>query len=231
MRKNKSAQRKAKLKARKQQTALHEKTLSVRLSCALEKLCEPILPEYIDDSREPDLIGRRIVWQLGQIAWNIVVTGHSELANEAFHHTSLDAGQQAAVRNVIASLIKRKCAEFPNQHTAIQDFSVVLIDGVPRVKARPGATFPALPPPVFDEPRNEPEMPFEIPPEAILSLRKGMKLTQIQFGEIFGVSPKKVSAWEHGRAVPVEEQQNKIRSLIQGLPHRSTPLKDGFEKQ
>ena len=74
-------------------------------------------------------------------------------------------------------------------------------------------------------------MPFEIPPEAILSLRKGMKLTQIQFGEIFGVSPKKVSAWEHGRAVPVEEQQNKIRSLIQGLPHRSTPLKDGFEKQ
>ena len=52
----------AKLRARKQQIALSEQSLSTRLSCALEKLCEPVMPEYIDDSNGPDLVGRRIVY-------------------------------------------------------------------------------------------------------------------------------------------------------------------------
>ena len=41
-----------------------------------------------------------------------------------------------------------------------------------------------------------------------------MKLTQIQFGEIFGISSKKVSAWEHDKAAPSEEQKQKIQSLL-----------------
>ena len=77
--KSKAEKRKAKLRARKQQIALSEQSLSTRLSCALEKLCEPVMPEYIDDSNGPDLVGRRIVWRMGQIAWNIVVTGRRTL--------------------------------------------------------------------------------------------------------------------------------------------------------
>ena len=40
------------------------------------------------------------------------------------------------------------------------------------------------------------------------------KLTQVQFGEIFGMTSKKVSAWEHGKAEPTEEQKQKIQSLL-----------------
>ena len=50
MSKNKANRRKARLKAKKQQLVLNERNLSVRLSVALEKFCEPILSEYIDDS-------------------------------------------------------------------------------------------------------------------------------------------------------------------------------------
>ena len=50
----KEQKRKAKLKARKQQAIHNQQSLTERLSIALEKLCDPILPEYIDDSRGPD---------------------------------------------------------------------------------------------------------------------------------------------------------------------------------
>ena len=106
--KNKAEKRKAKLKARKQQIAFNEQSLSARLSDALERLCEPVMPEYIDDSNGPDLVGRRIVWRMGQIAWNIVVTGRRESVSEAFQHTQLNAEQQETVRNEIIGLIKRK---------------------------------------------------------------------------------------------------------------------------
>ena len=185
----------------------------MRLSVALEKLCESVMPEYIDDSNGPDLIGRRIVWRLGQIAWNIVVTGRRELASETFQHTRLNAEQQVSVRHEIAGLVRRKCAEFPNLRTAIRDFSVLLVGGKPHVKARPGDTFPPLPFPVLDEPCNV-QTTLLATPQNILSLRRKMKLTQIQFGKIFGVSPKKVSAWEHGKAEPTKDQQQKIQSLL-----------------
>ena len=81
---------------------------------------------------------------------------------------------------------------------------VLLVGGKPHVKARPGDTFPPLPFPVLDEPCNV-QTTLLATPQNILSLRRKMKLTQIQFGKIFGVSPKKVSAWEHGK-MPAREQ-------------------------
>ena len=212
--KSKAEKRKAKLRARKQQIALSEQSLSTRLSCALEKLCEPVMPEYIDDSNGPDLVGRRIVWRMGQIAWNIVVTGRRESISEAFQRTQLDVEQQKTVQNEIIGLAKRKYAEFPNLRTAIRDFSVLLVGGVPHIKARPGDTFPEIPFPEFGEPESEPETGSDVTPDIVRTLRKRMKLTQIQFGEIFGISSKKVSAWEHGRAAPPEEQKQKIQSLL-----------------
>ena len=147
------------------------------------------MPEYIDDSNGPDLVGRRIVWRMGQIAWNIVVTGRRESISEAFQRTQLDVEQQKTVQNEIIGLAKRKYAEFPNLRTAIRDFSVLLVGG-------------------------EPETGSDVTPDIVRTLRKRMKLTQIQFGEIFGISSKKVSAWEHDKAAPSEEQKQKIQSLL-----------------
>lgn len=184
----------------------------MRLSAALEKLCEPILSEYIDDSTGLDLIGRRIVWQLGRIAWNIAVTGRRDLASEALHCTRLDANQQLMIQNEISGLVKRKYVEFPNFHTTIRDFSILLVNGTPRLKVRPGDTFPATLFPAFSERKDM----QEITPEFIFSLRKNMKLSQVKFGELFGVSSRKVSAWEHGKTVPTEDQKNIMFSIAKG---------------
>ncbi len=151
---------------------------------------------------------------MGQIAWNIVVTGRRESVSEAFQHTQLNAEQQETVRNEIIGLIKRKISDFPTQRTAIRDFSVLLVCGVPRVKVRPGDTFPKIPFPEFSEPESEPKAVSDVTPDVVRALRKRLKLTQVQFGEIFGMTSKKVSAWEHGKAEPTEEQKQKIQSLL-----------------
>ena len=104
----KEQKRKAKLKAKKQQAIHNQQSLTERLSIALEKLCEAVLPEYIDDSNDPDLTGRSIVWQMGMIAWNIHVTGRQELADCAFAGSNLNAEQQDMVRKEIAGLVQRK---------------------------------------------------------------------------------------------------------------------------
>ena len=110
---NKAQKRKANLKAKKQQAIHNQQSLTEHLSIALEKLCEPVLPEYIDDSHGPDLTGRNIVWQMGMIAWNIHVTGRQELADCAFAGSKLDAEQQAMVRKEIAGLVQRKIELYP----------------------------------------------------------------------------------------------------------------------
>ena len=204
---NKAQKRKAKLKAKKQQAIHNQQSLTERLSAALEKLCEPVLPEYIDDSRGPDLTGRNIVWQMGMIAWNIHVTGRQELADCAFSGSKLDAEQQKMVQDEIAGLVRRKIELYPRQMTAIRDVAAMLVNGSPRAKARPGDTFPELP----AKPVSEPKKP--ITAEDIAALRKEMKLTQVKFGELFGVSAKKVSEWEHGKTVPAEYHVSILNKL------------------
>ena len=203
----KEQKRKAKLKAKKQQAIHNQQSLTERLSIALEKLCEAVLPEYIDDTQGTDLTGRSIVWQMGMIAWNIHVTGRQELADCAFAGSNLDAEQQDMVRKEIAGLVQRKIELYPRQRTAIRDIAVTLVNGSPRVKARPGDTFSELPP----MPASEPEKP--ITAEDIAALRKAMKLTQVKFAELFGVTARKVSEWEHGKSLPTAEQFEKMNSL------------------
>ena len=125
--------------------------LATRLSSALERLCAPVLPEYIDDSRGLDLIGRRIVYQMGMIAWNIAVTGQREMADTAFANSNLDEEQQTMVRNEILALVKKKYAEFPGYHTAIRAIAVSMSNGKSCLKVQIGDTFPALPTPVLEE--------------------------------------------------------------------------------
>ena len=56
-----------------------------------------------------------------------------------------------------------------------------------------------------------PEKP--ITAEDIAALRKAMKLTQVKFAELFGVTARKVSEWEHGKSLPTAEQFEKMNSL------------------
>ena len=204
---NKAQKRKAKLKAKKQQMIHNQQSLTERLSAALEKLCEPVLPEYIDDSNGPDLTGRNIVWQMGMIAWNIHVTGRQELADCAFAGSKLDAEQQKMVQDEIAGLVQRKIELYPRQMTAIRDVAATLVNGSSRAKARPGDTFPELP----KKPVSDPEKP--ITAEDIAALRKEMKLTQVKFAELFGVTARKVSEWEHGKTMPAEYHVSILNEL------------------
>jgi DNA-binding transcriptional regulator YiaG len=91
--------------------------------------------------------------------------------------------------------------------TAICDVVATLVNGSPRAKTRPGDTFPELP----ANPASEPEKPLTA--EDIAALRKAMKLTQAKFAELFGVTARKVSEWEHGKNLPDASLQNKIRDL------------------
>ena len=185
----------------------NQQSLTEHLSAALEKLCEPVLPEYIDDSNGPDLTGRNIVWQMGMIAWNIHVTGRQELADCAFTGSKLDAEQQKMVQDEIAGLVQRKIELYPRQMTAIRDVAATLINGSPKAKARPGDAFPKQ----QEKPADEPEK--SITAEDIAALRQEMKLTQTKFGDLLGVSARKASEWEHGKRVPDESSQIKLRDL------------------
>ena len=157
---DKAAKRKAKLRARKRQMNADRIGQATRLSSALEMLCAPILPEYIDDSNGLDLIGRRIVYQMGMIAWNIAVTGRRELADTAFENSNLDEEQRTMVRNEIHALVKKKYAEFSGYHTAIRAISVSMSNGKSCLKVQIGDTFPALPTPVLEESFPPPANPI-----------------------------------------------------------------------
>ena len=91
------------------------------------------------------------------------------------------------------------------------DVAAVAVAGGAKLKVSLGDTFPAMPIPDF---REKPE---PLTPEQILTKRKGWKLSQVKFAAVLGVSVKKVSAWEHGKAVPNEVDQEKICILIKSL--------------
>lgn len=84
--------------------------------------------------------------------------------------------------------------------------AAILVAGVPRLKVSLGETFPEFPIPEFDE------QPKRLTQEEILTKRKGLKLSQAKFAAELGISVKKLSAWEHGKVVPTEEELEKINS-------------------
>lgn len=193
---DKAAKRKAKLKAKKgvaEQNRLH---LNGRIADALVDLCADVLPEYVDDSKGPDLVGRNIIWRLGMVAWNIAVTGRKEIDDSSVDEMRVDAESKKIVRDEINGLVRRKYEKFPELRTAITDVSVLLVAGQARLKVSLGDTFPALPIPDFND------KPEPLTPDQILTKRKGLGLSQAKFAAALGVSVKKVSAWEHGKATP-----------------------------
>jgi len=84
----------------------------------------------------------------------------------------------------------------------------MLVAGVPRLKVSLGETFPEYPIPEFEEEAKA------LTPEELLTKRKELGLSQAKFAAELGVSVKKLSAWEHGKAEPSEEELEKIKVLM-----------------
>ena len=208
---DKAAKRKAKLKARKAHAELHRLHLAGRVTDALMDLCADVLPEYVDDSKGPDIVGRNILWRLGMVAWNLAVTGRKEIDDSSIDEMRVDAESKKMVRDEINGLVRRKYEKFPELRTAIKDVAAIIVAGEARVKVSLGDTFPAMPIPEFDE------KPEPLAPDQILTKRKGLGLSQVKFAAALGVSLKKVSAWEHGKAVPCEAEMEKIKHITAGI--------------
>ena len=204
---DKAARRKAKLKARKAHAELHRLHLAGRVAGALMDLCADVLPEYVDDSKGPDLVGRNILWRMGMVAWNIAVTGRKEIDDSSVDEMRVDAESKKMVRDEINGLVRKKNGKYPELRTAIKDVSALIVAGEARVKVSLGDTFPAMPIPDFDD------KPEPLTPEQILTKRKGLGLSQVKFAAALGVSVKTVSAWEHGKAAPTEAELEKINSF------------------
>ena len=204
---DKAARRKAKLKAKR----VHEEQLRhqqhVRIAAALTDLCADVLPEYVDDSKGTDLVGRDILWRIGMVAWNIAVTGRKEIDDSSVDAMRVDAESRMLVRAEINRLVRKKYEKYPELRTAIKDVAAVAIAGGAKLKVSLGDTFPAMPIPDFSD-RTAP-----LTPDQILTKRKGLKLSQVRFATLLGVSVRKVAAWEHGKAAPTEAELEKIALL------------------
>ena len=205
---DKAAKRKAKLKAKRVHQEQLRRQLNDRISVALTDLCADILPEYVDDSKGIDLVGRDILWRMGMVAWNIAVTGRKEIDDSSVDEMRVDAESKKIVRDEINGLVRRKYEKYPSLRTAIADISAVADIGGAKLKVSLGDTFPAMPIPDFS---NKPE---PLSPDQILTKRKGLKLSQVKFSAALGVSVKTVSAWEHGKAVPDEVVSERILNLV-----------------
>lgn len=204
---DKAAKRKAKLKAKKGIAEQNRLLLSGRISDAIMDLCTDVLPEYVDDSKGFDLAGRVSLWRLGMIAWNIAVSGRKEIDKSSIESLRLDLKSQKMLQNEINGFVRKKYEKYPGIRTAVSDISGLFIAGQAKLKVTLGNTFPPMPIPDFDE------KPATLTPDQILAKRKEMGLSQVKFAAALGVSVKKVSAWEHGKAVPDDVALEKIRLL------------------
>ena len=205
---NKTAKRKAKLKARKfhaEQQRLHQ---HVRIADALMDLCADILPEYVDDSKGIDLVGRNILWRMGMVAWNIAVTGRREIDESSINTMKLDEESRRMVQDEVNALVRLKYRKYPELRTSISNVSAVNVAGGAKLKVSLGDTFPAMPIPDFTD---KPEL---LTPEQLLAKRKALGLSQVKFAAALNVSVKKVSAWEHGKAVPDEAEVEEIKNML-----------------
>ena len=208
---DKAARRKAKLKAKRVHAEQLRHQQHVRIAAALTDLCADVLPEYVDDSKGPDLVGRNIIWRLGMVAWNIAITGRKEIDDSSVDEMRVDAESKKLIRDEINGLVRRKYEKFSELRTAITDVSTLLVAGQARLKVTLGDTFPAMPIPDFSD------KPEPLTPEQILTKRKGLKLSQVKFAAALGVSVRKVAAWEHGKAAPTEAEMEKIKDITAGI--------------
>ena len=180
-----------------------QKTVGVA-PCRTFELAE----QYIDPEKTPDVTGWLVLWRIGRIAWNLTLTGRRDISQTDLDKTDLDADNKEILAENISLLIRRKYELYPQIRIKVEKISVVLDWGKPKLKVSLGETYKEIPIPKYED-----EKPQSLTPEAILEIRKKAGLSQVKFAAALGVSVKKVSAWEHGKAVPDEAETVKIRGM------------------
>ena len=208
MSKNRDAKRKAKQKAKLAQAVQQEQARIEHIANAVMEICSPLEPDYIDDNQTIDIKGRLILWRLGMIAWNLALVGHKDIPLGDLDKMSLDEEHRQIVAKSVAQLIRRKYELYPNICFSIENIACPIIAGKPRLKVSIGQQYHDFGIPSYDE-----DEPKPLAPEAILEIRKKAGLSQVKFAAVLGVSVKKVSAWEHGKAVPDEVETEKIGKM------------------
>ena len=210
MSKNKEAKRKAKIKAQKAQAVQKAQARNERVADAIMDICSPLAEQYIDPEKTPDVTCWLVLWRIGRIAWNLTLTGRRDISQTDLDKTDLDADNKEILAENISLLIRRKYELYPQIRIKVEKISVVLDWGKPKLKVSLGETYKEIPIPKYED-----EKPQPLTPEAILEIRKKTGLSQVKFAAALGVSVKKVSAWEHGKAVPDEAETEKIRGMKQ----------------
>lgn len=208
MSKNKDVKRKAKQKAKLAQAFQQEQARIEHIANAVMEICSPLEPDYIDDSQTTDIKGRLILWRLGMIAWNLALVGHKDISLGDLDKMSLDEEHRQIVAKSVAQLIRRKYELYPNIRFSIENIACPFIAGKPRLKVSIGQQYHDFGIPSYDE-----DEPKPLTSEDILAIRRKAGLSQVKFAAALGVSVKKVSAWEHGKAVPDEAEVEKIRGM------------------
>ena len=208
MSKNKDAKRKAKIKAQKAQAVQQAQARNERVADAIMDICSPLAEQYIDPEKTPDVTGYLVLWRIGRIAWNLTLTGRRDISQTDLDKTDLDADNKEILAENISLLIRRKYELYPQIRIKVEKISVVLDWGKPKLKVSLGETYKEIPIPKYED-----EKPQPLTPESILEIRKKAGLSQVKFAATLGVSVKKVSAWEHGKAVPDEAEAEKIRRM------------------
>ena len=208
MSKNKDAKRKAKIKAQKAQAVQQAQAQNEHVADAIMDICSPLAEQYIDPEKTPDVTGWLVLWRIGRIAWNLTLTGRRDISQADLDKTDLDADNKEILAENISLLIRRKYELYPQIRIKVEKISVVLDWGKPKLKVSLGETYKEIPIPKYED-----EKPQPLTPEAILEIRKKARLSQVKFAAALGVSVKKVSAWEHGKAVPDEAETEKIRGM------------------
>ena len=208
MSKNKDAKRKAKIKAQKAQAVQQAQARNEHVADAIMDICSPLAEQYIDPEKTPDVTGWLVLWRIGRIAWNLTLTGRRDISQADLDKTDLDADNKEILAENISKLIRRKYELYPLIRIKVEKISVVLDWGKPKLKVSLGETYKEIPILKYED-----EKPQPLTPEAILEIRKKAGLSQAKFATALGVSVKKVSAWEHGQAVPDEAEMEKIRGM------------------
>ena len=208
MSKNKDAKRKAKIKAQKVQAIQQSQARNERVADAIMDICSPLAERYVDPEKTPDVTGWLVLWRIGRIAWNLTLTGRRDISQTDLDKTDLDADNKEILAENISLLIRRKYELYPQIRIKVEKISVVLDWGKPKLKVSLGETYKEIPIPKYED-----EKPQPLTSEAILDIRKKAGLSQVKFAAALGVSVKKVSAWEHGKATPDEAEAEKIREM------------------
>ena len=209
MSKNRDAKRKAKQKAKLMQSIQQEQARIEHIANAVMEICSPLESDYIDDSQTIDVKGRLILWRLGMIAWNLALVGHKDIPLGDLDKMGLDEEHRQIVAKAVAQLIRRKYELYPNIRFSVANIACSIVAGKPHLKVSIGQQYHD-----FGIPSYEDEKPQPLTSEAILDIRKKAGLSQVKFAVALGVSVKKVSAWEHGKAVPDEIETEKIRGMM-----------------